>query len=274
MTLPTGLTAVEVRGTYINVDGSPAKGTVTLTPAMTRDSPSLDLTIVAAPVKVILDEFGRFACQVAAGDDPDLGILYLKVEERIGRIPRPYTILVPESAAETGLHLSDAEKLEPVPDMAGYVLVSSVGQAGGVTPLGIDGNVPDEFLPATTTGSAEQVRVTGIAGTALSGQRIVTKLANASIGYASNNVLAHVHAPLWVTFGAAVVGDMVEVLAYGALEEPSWNWVPGEPLFLGLGGVLVQTPPTAPGALFLAQIGVATTITTIFINRQSSIIII
>jgi len=274
VTLPTGLTAVEVRGTYINVDGVPAKGTVTLTPVMTRDSSSLDLTVVAAPVKVTLNEFGEFSVYVAAGDDSDLGILYLEVVERIGRIPRPYTILVPESAAETGLHLSDAERLEPVPDMAGYVLVSSVGQAGGVTPLGIDGNVPDEFLPITTIGSTEQVRVTGIAGTALSGQRAVTKLANATIGYANNNVPSQSHAPLWVTLGAAAAGDTVEVLAYGALEEPSWNWVPGEPLFLGSGGVLVQTPPTAPGALFLAQIGVATTITTIFINRQPSIILI
>ena len=273
MTLLTGLTAVEVRGTYINVDGGPAKGTVTLTPVMTRDSPSLDLTVVAAPVKVTLDEFGEFSVYVAAGDDPDLGILYLEVVEWIGRIPRPYTILVPESAVETGLHLSDAERLEPVPDMAGYVLVSSVGQAGGVAPLGIDRLVPNEFLPITTIGSIEQVRVTGIAGTALSGQRAVTKLANATIGYASNNVLAQAHVPLWVTFGSAVAGDMIEALAYGSIEEPSWNWVPGEPLFLGSGGVLVQAPPVAPGAQFLAQVGVATTTKTIFVNRQPSIIL-
>jgi len=158
--------------------------------------------------------------------------------------------------------------------MAGYVLVSSVGQAGGVAPLGIDGNVPDEFLPVTTIGATEQVRVTGIAGTALSGQRVVTKLPNASIGYASNDIISHVHAPLWIALGSAVAGDTVEALAYGSLEEPSWNWIPGDPLFLGSGGVLVQVPPIVPGALFLAQVGVATTITTIFINRQPSIILI
>jgi len=144
VSFPTGLTLVEVRGVYVRVDGAAARGVVTLTPLTTKDSPGLDLTVVAASIRVNLDGMGGFAQEVVAGDDPDLGTSYLKVEEQIDGESRSYTILVPESAAETGLHLSDAEKLEPVPDMAGYVLVSSVGVA--VAPL-VDGLVPSVHLP-------------------------------------------------------------------------------------------------------------------------------
>jgi len=151
LTIPAGLTAVEVRGYYVRVDGSSSRGTVDLTPVATRDSASLNLTVVAAPVRVTLDAAGRFARTVTAGDDPDLGTLYMRVDERIDGVTRTYTILVPESAAVTGLDLADAAPLTPVEPLAGYILVSSVGVT--VAPL-VGGLVPSVHLPSASGGAS------------------------------------------------------------------------------------------------------------------------
>ena len=157
MTIPAGLTAVEVRGYYVRVDGTAPRGTVDLTPVATRDSASLNLTVVAAPVRVTLDSAGRFARTVTAGDDPDLGTLYMRVDERIDGVTRTYTILVPESAAATGLDLADAAPLVPVEPLAGYVLVSSVGVT--VAPL-VGGLVPAAHLPPGPSSSSLGAPVT------------------------------------------------------------------------------------------------------------------
>jgi len=108
---------------------------------------------------------------------------------------------------------------------------------------------------------------------ALSGHRVATRAADGTLGYASSTDSEHVHAPLWVTLGAVAAGATAEMLAYGPLTEPSWTWTPGGALFLGSDGLLTQEPPTAPGALFSAQVGVATTATSIFVDRQPSIIL-
>jgi len=271
MTLPAGVVSVELRGAYIRADGSPPKGRVVFTPVARTDSPSLNLTVAAVPVTVPVDDAGRFTVLVVAGNQLAFeATLYLQVDEYLDKTLRSYTILVPESAAATGLDLADAETLEPVVDMAGYVLLSSVGVA--VAPL-VDGLVPAEHLPFGAA-SAEQVVLNAVAAVALSGHRVVTPRPDGTLDYASNAVAAHLHAPLWVTLGAVTAGQPATVLAYGALTESSWAWTPGAPLFLGADGLLTQTPPVAPGALFLAQVGVATGPTSAFFDRQPSISLI
>lgn len=134
----------------MRADGAPSSGLVTLTPVVTRDSAALNLTVVAAPVVVALDSAGKFARTVIAGNDPELGaLLYLKIDELIDGESRPYTILVPESAAEAGLDLADRESLEPVQEMAGYVLLSSIGVT--VAPL-VNNLVPVVHLPTASGG--------------------------------------------------------------------------------------------------------------------------
>ena len=119
-------------------------------------------------------------------------------------------------------------------------------------------------------GEAETFVVFSTAGEALSGHRAVTRRPDGQIGYASNTNPAHVHAPVWITTGAAANGAAVEAVAYGPLTEPSWNWTPG-PVFLGADGLLTQIPPVAPA--FLTQIAVATRATELFIDRNPSIVL-
>ena len=146
----------------MRADGAPSAGLVTLTPVATRDSAALNLTVVAAPVVVALDSAGKFARIVMAGNDPDLGaLLYLRIDELIDGESRTYTILVPESAVATGLDLADRESLEPVQEMAGYVLLSSVGVT--VAPL-VGGLVPVVHLPpASGSGVTDHGLLTGLA---------------------------------------------------------------------------------------------------------------
>lgn len=110
------------------------------------------------------------------------------------------------------------------------------------------------------------------AATNLSGHRVVTPLPDGTVTYADNLTAGHITAPLWVTTGAALAGAQVAVVTYGPLVEPSWAWTPG-PLYLGANGALTQTPPVTPGALFLAQIGTATTGTAVFVDRYPSIVL-
>ncbi len=155
-----------------------------------------------------------------------------------------------------------ASKLDDLTDVDGAA-AATTGQA--LVKAG-DG----QWRPATAPGgSPGQVRATFTAAAALSGQRVVTRLADGTVGYASNLTAAHLHAPLWLTLGAAAAGAQVDVLIVGVVTEPSWAWTAG-PLYLGVDGLLMQPPPSAP-ALFLAQVGVATGPTAALIERRSSI---
>jgi hypothetical protein len=175
------------------------------------------------------------------------------------------------------------------------VLTVTVTSDWGLTPAGAtyydpDGAVPLDAAIASLdssgvlvlTGPGEasqglvganmgQVGFSAVAAVALSGHRMVTPRPDGTVEYASNTVAAHLHAPLWVTRGAVVAGQPASVLAYGALTESSWAWTPGVPLFLGADGLLTQIHPVAPGALFFAQVGTATSPTSAFFDRQPSI---
>lgn len=49
---------------------------------------------------------------------------------------------------------------------------------------------------------------------------------------------------LGITLGAANIGTQASYVSQGVMEEGSWNWTPGAPIFLGAAGVLTQNPLT------------------------------
>lgn len=148
------------------------------------------------------------------------------------------------------------------------VTVAAPGPAGPPGPPGPQG------IPGLAGDVAAQLRWTAPAAVNLSGHRAVTARPDGSLEYASNTNPAHLAAPIWVTTQAAGVGDDVDVVVFGVLDEPTWSWTPG-PIYLGAGGLLVQTPPTAAGGtLFLAQVAVATASGRIFVDRHPSISLI
>ncbi|MFR9773038.1 hypothetical protein [Nocardia sp. SC052] len=145
----------------------------------------------------------------------------------------------------------------------GYVL--AVPQDGpGVVAVPVPG-------PPGPPGDAATSRVvlTGTAGVPLGGHRAVYRRGDEQIEYASCVIPAHMDVPIWVTLGAANAGDLVSMVALGEITEGSWSWTAGGAIFLGTNGLLTQTPPV--GADFLAVLGTATTLTSIYVDRQPSI---
>lgn len=120
-------------------------------------------------------------------------------------------------------------------------------------------------------GGSETVISTGTAGSALSGHRAVTLRPDSTIAYVSNDDLGDRDVPIWITTGAANTGASVQMVTFGPMTEPTWSWTPGRPIYLGTSGALTQATPAAPAAAFLAQLGTATTPTSLFVNRFPSI---
>lgn len=133
--------------------------------------------------------------------------------------------------------------------------------------------VPGLRGPQGDPGSGlSSVQIVGTASAAVSGHRAVTRMPDGGIYYISNDDPAHVTKPLWITTGSAALGEQVAGIAFGELVEPSWSWVPG-PVFLGASGMLTQSAPTAPGAVFLVQVGTATSATSLFVDRRMPILL-
>lgn len=110
-----------------------------------------------------------------------------------------------------------------------------------------------------------------VAGTDLSGHRVVTTDDTGKAVYASNDQLADRTGPFFLTTGAAVAGASIEPLGLGAITEPGWSWTPGAFVFLGTNGLLTGSPPTSP-ALFSLRVGTALTATSLFFNPQTPIV--
>jgi hypothetical protein len=142
-------------------------------------------------------------------------------------------------------------------------------------PLGYECEVIAVGVPgppgAGGTGSGGTLTMTGTAAVALSGHRAVYRRPDGLIDYASANNLGCLHEAIWVTTGAATMGGDVSMVMFGEMSEPSWTWVPGVPIFLGINGVLTQTAPLAPAADFLVVLGYVPITTKMFVDRQPSI---
>lgn len=113
-------------------------------------------------------------------------------------------------------------------------LVALVGMPGPRGPAG----------PAGAPGSAGAQTLTLDAATALSGHRVVVATP-AGAAYADPGTLAHADAIVGITVGAALGGDPVTILASGELDESSWSWTPGLPLYAIPNGFLSHTPPAS-----------------------------
>lgn len=112
-----------------------------------------------------------------------------------------------------------------------------------------------------------------VAGEVLGGHRVVTIGADGLAYYADNATSPVPNGALWVTVGAALAGELVQVVTFGPITEPSWNWIPNRPVFLGTNGMLTQTAPTGPGR-FLARVGVARAVDTLHVERFPSVVLI
>jgi hypothetical protein len=112
-----------------------------------------------------------------------------------------------------------------------------------------------------------------IAAVPISGHVVVATDENGQAVPASNLIASNAYAIAGVTMGAAVLGAPTTVRYAGELTEPTWNWIPNLPLFLGESGSLTQVAPTAPAVVSLV-LGYAITPTQILIQPKTPMFII
>lgn len=138
-------------------------------------------------------------------------------------------------------------------DNVHVVTVGEVGPQGPAGPVGPAGGVIELFTASENLG----------------GHRAVKATADGKAAYAANTELASVAAFLGITIGAASIGAVASVQRAGQLVEPTWNWTPQQPVFLGVNGLLTQTPPSAPAYSFI--VGFATSPTALYIAPREPI---
>lgn len=133
--------------------------------------------------------------------------------------------------------------------------VVSVGEQGPAGPPGVSGGGVAEYT----------------AGEALGGHRGVKLGPSGEAFYASNADAASFAGFIGVTTGAASFGAQVSVQSAGLMTEGTWSWTPSAPVFLGVNGVMTQTPPAAPA--FQLVVGFAVTATSIFISPRDRVVL-
>lgn len=125
--------------------------------------------------------------------------------------------------------------------------------------------------PAGPTGPSGGMVASYTAGAILGGHRGVKLDAAGNAQYASNDDAASLAGFVGVTLGAATMGDTVQVALIGLVEEPSWSWTAGLPVFLGVNGLLTQTAPVFPALQVV--VGVAPTTTSLFIFPRDRVVL-
>lgn len=228
-----------------------------------------DRTGLAARIELTPDGDGWSADLVPLSDVQPTGSVY-RVTVHIEDAPRQvWHFTIPASGGPFEL----VDLLVDPPDGPQAIIIGDSIAAIGLHDVDPAAHADIRALIASSSAGGGAVRLAEArtASGSLSGHRVVTPGPDGRVGYASNTAAEHVNAPLWLTLSAALAETQVTVLMAGEATEPSWSWSPG-PVYLGAGGALTQTPPGA-GAVFSAQIGAATSPTTVHIDRQPSIVL-
>lgn len=110
-----------------------------------------------------------------------------------------------------------------------------------------------------------------VADGALSGHRIIRATGPSTAGYASALDATHADDVLGMTTGAAASGADVPYVTDAEVSEPSWAWVPLEPLYLAADGFMTQASPSSVDATFSLVVGFATGPTTARIRVETPI---
>lgn len=116
MALPIDYDTITVRGKYVYLDGTPARGLIRFTGKIIATSASTKTIIIPATVSAALDENGQFSVLVPATNDPDIqpnGWTYTVSEELSNGGGRSYDIDIPLAAAASGIDLSTVAPVSP-----------------------------------------------------------------------------------------------------------------------------------------------------------------
>ena len=125
--------------------------------------------------------------------------------------------------------------------------------------------------PAGPPGAAGGETSTYVANGAVSGHVVVAETAAGTVVPASADNAAHALRVAGVSTNAAADGGDVTVRRQRALTHGGWAFTPGQPVYLGLAGALVQAVPGT--AVFIQVVGVALTSTSLLVAIQPPVLI-
>lgn len=120
--------------------------------------------------------------------------------------------------------------------------------------------------PGVTGGSS----LTKIAFDNVSALKAVYATSNGTVSHATLSTVATTQV-IGIAKGSALPASSVQVQPSGQMQDPSWNWIPGQSIYLSNNGNLTQTLPTTSWHVELA---VADATNSIIINIQPSIFLI
>ncbi len=127
--------------------------------------------------------------------------------------------------------------------------------------------VADQVVYLGGGGNTSKIISSEIAGTVLSGHRVLVKSFNGKMVVADKDTPSHMHQVAGIALNSAIADSAVQVQSFGEVEEPTWNWSDG-PVYLGNAGQLTQTVPTTG---YLLSIGTATAPTVLRVNLGAPI---
>ncbi len=115
-------------------------------------------------------------------------------------------------------------------------------EVGPADPLKVEVGVQGPPGPPGPEGGSG---LTHTAGVSLGGHRAVVLNAAEEAIYADNTTLTHADKVLGITTGAVTAGQAASIRTTGEITEPSWAWALDQAIFLGVDGMLTQTPPSS-----------------------------
>lgn len=183
------------------------------------------------------------------------------------------TVLVTESTSTDVVYTEGpVETVVALPEGAANTVVTDQGEVtvvetrtGSTTVIESIQRGP-QGIPGVTSG----VTFSCEAGETLSGHRAVY-VENDKAYYASCLEASHAHRVVGVTIGAAIQGTTAIIQDSSEIEEPTWSWTVGIPVWLGENGVLQQVLPSSGFAL---RVGFPMSPTKLYINICEPIFLI
>lgn len=160
------------------------------------------------------------------------------------------TVLTPDAQATTTLTGSD--------------LVTALTTQGPATLTTLA--TPGPQGPTGASGSAEAA--TFVAGENISGHSVI-KVIGGLAYQCDAATFGDTGKAIGIATGAALNGASISVQQGGQLTEPSWSWTEG-PVYVGATGFLTQD---LSGLVYLHQIGVALSATTVDVNPQMAVVL-
>jgi hypothetical protein len=104
-----------------------------------------------------------------------------------------------------------------------------------------------------------------------SGHRLLVPDADGLAVYADPTDLDHVSKSIWMSVSSWTDGWTARLVSQGKVEESTWNWTPGQSIWLGLDGQLTQTIP--PEAAFIRRVAEVIDPTTIEFRPSQPIVV-